>query len=192
MNRHQAAIAVNLAGSQAGWWATVLLAAHGRPGAATAAGAACTVLLLAQAGRRWRTEAGLALAALVIGTAWDSLLVNTGLLVYPPGPGPGLAWLAPPWIMVLWALFATTLNVSMRWLRGRWVLAALFGAIGGPLSFAAGARLGAVRFSDTPVALLALAAGWAVLMPLLVRLAQGFDAPVPEPSSPSSGVLNHG
>ena len=190
MNRQQAVIAVNLAGSQAGWWSIVLLAAHGRPGGATMAGAACTLLLLAQAGHRWRADAGLALATLAIGTAWDSLLVNIGLLVYPPGPG--LAWLAPPWIMALWALFATTLNVSMRWLRGRWAMAALFGAIGGPLSFAGGARLGAVRFSNTPMALLALAAGWAVLMPLLVRVAQGFDATAPAYPSPSSGASKHG
>jgi hypothetical protein len=44
----------------------------------------------------------------------------------------------------MWIAFATTLNVSMRWLRGRPELALLFGAVGGPLAFYAGERLGAV------------------------------------------------
>jgi hypothetical protein len=74
----------------------------------------------------------------------------------------------------MWALFATTINVSMAWLKNRWLLASSMGAIFGPLAFIAGERLGAVQFIDRPLALLALAVGWACLMPMLLWLADLF------------------
>ncbi|MGV6817228.1 MAG: DUF2878 domain-containing protein [Thiotrichales bacterium] len=118
-------------------------------------------------------ETKLIFATLAIGTAWDSLLVSTNLLQYQHGMlHPELA---PHWIIAMWALFATTLNVSLRWLRGRWILAVIFGAVGGPLAYYAGYRLGAVAMPDMAFALLALAAGWAVIMPLLLWISAQFD-----------------
>ena len=49
------------------------------------------------------------------------------------------------------------------------------GALAGPLSFRAGAALGAVRFSDPALSLFALSVGWAVLMPLMLALARRWD-----------------
>jgi hypothetical protein len=72
-------------------------------------------------------------------------------------------------------LFATTLNVSLRWLKGRWVLAALLGGSAGPLSFYAGHRLGGVAFADPVYSLTVLGLGWAVLMPLLLWLGGRLD-----------------
>jgi hypothetical protein len=115
----------------------------------------------------------LILAALVIGAVWDSLLVWAGLLSYANGVIH--AALAPHWIVAMWALFATTLNLSLRWLKGRWVLATIFGAIGGPMAYYAGFRLGAVGMADMTNAMLALAIGWAGLMPLLMWLSQRFN-----------------
>jgi len=83
--------------------------------------------------------------------------------------------MAPPWILGLWALFATTLNVSLNWLKGRWLVAALLGGIAGPLSYWAGARLGAVVLVEPVPALVALSIGWAILMPLLMALARRYD-----------------
>ena len=54
-------------------------------------------------------------------------------------------------------------------------LAALFGAIGGPLSYLAGARLGAMSFIDSGAAVTALAIGWGLAMPLLMWLAARFE-----------------
>lgn len=48
------------------------------------------------------------------------------------------------------------------------------GAIFGPLAFIAGEKLGAVQFIDRSLALLALAVGWACLMPMLLWLADLF------------------
>lgn len=53
--------------------------------------------------------------------------------------------------------------------------AVLFGAIGGPFAYYAGHQLGAVEMADPVAALTVLAIGWAILMPVLSRLAQQFD-----------------
>ena len=75
----------------------------------------------------------------------------------------------------MWMLFATTLNVSMRWLRGRPKLAAIFGLIGGPASYIAGQKLGGIVLDNEFAALLALAIGWAVIMPVLIWLSENLD-----------------
>jgi hypothetical protein len=78
--------------------------------------------------------------------------------------------LAPYWIVAMWVLFATTLNVGMRWLRRSTAIAAVAGAIGGPLAFFAGASIGAVELVSPAIALIAIGIGWAVMLPLLVKL----------------------
>jgi len=118
-------------------------------------------------------EVVLVLGCGVIGAGFDSLLVATGLVSYRSGLIS--SYLAPYWIITMWMLFATTLNVSMRWLRGRTGLAALFGFYGGPAAYLAGEALGGIVLDQRTAALLALACGWAVLMPLLMRLAETFD-----------------
>lgn len=157
---------------QAGWFATVLGAANGQPWMGPVVVLAIVALHL-RAARRPAVEARLVAGAVLLGLAADSLLLATGWIAYPNGGWiPGVA---PYWIVSLWALFATTLNVSMRWLSGRAALAALFGAVGGPLSYLAGARLGAMSFVETAPAVAALAVVWAVAMPLLMKLASRFD-----------------
>jgi len=62
--------------------------------------------------------------------------------------------------------------VSLGWLRDRYLLATLFGAIGGPLAYYSGAKLGATETLPTTGGLLILALGWGVMTPLLVRVAK--------------------
>ena len=50
------------------------------------------------------------------------------------------------------------------------------GAVGGPLSYLAGQKLGAISFNDPFSALVALAIAWGLAMPLLVFLADRFDS----------------
>ena len=88
-----------------------------------------------------------------MGLVFDSLLVTVGWLEYPNGMFAPVV--APYWILSMWVLFATTLNVSLAWLHGRYTLAAVFGAIGGPLSYLAGARLGAVTLAEPRAAVIA-------------------------------------
>lgn len=124
-------------------------------------------------------EFALVLTIAAIGTVWDSLIVSLGLMSYPSGMF--AAGLAPHWIIAMWALFAMTLNLSMAWLKGRWALAAVMGAIGGPLAYFAGYRLGGVESASLALALGVQAAGWAVMMPLLASLASRLNGIDPEP-----------
>lgn len=115
----------------------------------------------------------LILITALLGTAWDSALMGAGLFDFSNGVV--FDGLVPFWMVAMWALFATTLNVSMRWMKNRYLLASVFGAIGGPVAYYAGYRLGAVELSQTSTALIAVAAGWAVIMPLLMLLSTRFN-----------------
>jgi hypothetical protein len=89
---------------------------------------------------------------------------------------------APHWMVALWMMFATTLNVSLAWMKRSLLLAAALGATGGPLAYWAGAALGGLSFAPgyDARALWFLAIGWGVLTPALVLLARrwnGFGAP---------------
>jgi hypothetical protein len=78
----------------------------------------------------------------------------------------------------MWLLFGTTLSESLSWLQGRWVLAAIAGAVGGPLSYLAGENLGAIELAAPTNALLMLGLGWGVMMPLLAAVARPAAATV--------------
>jgi hypothetical protein len=166
---------LNFVAFQLAWFACVLGGAHDRVAAGTLAVAAVVALHLAIAPQPG-PEARLVAIVTAIGLAWDSLIVSLGLMSYPAGTfSPGVA---PVWILAMWALFATTLNLSMGWLKGRPWLAVAFGAVGGPLAYLAGKKLGGVEMSEPALALLAQGLGWAVMMPLLLRLAarlNGFE-----------------
>jgi hypothetical protein len=171
---------------QVAWFACVLGGARGFELAGTLVVVAAVGLHVALA-QRAAVAATLVAVVATIGLLWDSLVVTLGLMAYPSGsPSPGLA---PVWIVAMWALFATTLNLSLGWLQGRPVLAALLGAVGGPLAYFAGHRLGGIDLPDPALALLVQGLGWALLMPLLAWLAtrlNGFE-PVAAPSPPRTG-----
>jgi hypothetical protein len=171
---------LNFLAFQTGWFASVFGAAQQLPWLGPLA-VTLVVTLHAARARRPQRELALVAVAMLLGAVLDSLLLASGWLRYPSGywlPG-----LAPYWIIGMWGLFATTLNVSMRWLHGQPVLAMLMGAAGGPLSYLAGERLGGIVLTRTGPALVALALAWAIAMPLLMRLARHFDG-VSEKSMP--------
>lgn len=164
----------NVAGFNLNWFTTILAAAGGRPwlGPVVLAGLvalhlACTYRLRGPA--MVRAEVLLVLAAAIFGYAVDSALVLGGALAFPPDAS--LGGPSTIWMIGLWIAFACTLRTSMAWLRGRWLLAALFGAIGGLTSYYAGARLGAVELpGSTTVDLVAIGGAWLVSMIVMLWL----------------------
>lgn len=166
------AIFVNFVAFQIGWFSVVLSAAAGQPWAGTLIVAAIVALHL-YCSEKGRDELALLATCGVIGGVWDSLLVGFGWVAYPAGMI--LPFLAPYWIVAMWISFATTLNASLAWLKGRTALAVTFGAAGGPLAYLTGEKLGAIELVDPLAAYVALGAGWAVMMPLLLKLADRFD-----------------
>ncbi len=163
---------VNILAFQAGWFACVIGAANGLPWTGLMVAALVVALHLLLAARPGQ-EIILIFLALLAGLIFDSLLVMSGWLRYAGGSP--LAGLAPYWILAMWALFATTLNVSMSWLKNKPWLALTLGAVFGPLSYMAGQRLGALEFVDIRAGGIALVFIWALAMPLLMLAASRFD-----------------
>ena len=172
MNSGKARVITNLVLFQLGWFACVMGAAQGHPWAGTLVGTAIVAWHIRSA-MRPMAEFNLLVQVVLIGAVWDSLLVTLGWIAYPSGTL--LAGTAPHWILAMWALFATSLNVSLRWLRGRLQLAVLMGAVCGPLSYWAAVRLGAVQFVHPAQVMVALAVGWSLIMPALMLLSQRND-----------------
>jgi len=165
----------NFAIFQAAWFAAILGAAHGAPGWACLAVAAAVAWHLSVSARP-AAEAWLVALACALGAAIETFAVWQGHVAYPSGQADPR--LPPGWLVALWGLLAIALNVTLRWLKGRPLLAALLGATLGPLSFVSGARLGGARFVDEPAALATLACTWAIALPLLMALSNRFDGVV--------------
>ena len=115
-----------------------------------------------------RAELVLVAIACVVGLIVDTTFIQANLLAYAE-PLP-FAAVAPYWILGMWINFALTLNGSMRWLHGRYGLAAVLGAIGGPLAYVAGIKLGAAELQASEAVVYGvLAVTWAIAVPVLVR-----------------------
>ena len=118
---------VNLAVFKIAWTIVVVSAAAGTPFIGVVAVAAAVAIHLHTCDNV-ESETRLMLVAAVMGLAWESILVLSGLVSYSSGnlvPG-----IAPYWIVAMWVLFATTINAGMRWLQRNKVLAAVAGGIG--------------------------------------------------------------
>ena len=165
-------LAINLLAFKAGWLASVLGSANGIPLIGPLVVLAAVVLHLYRVSEPGR-ELSLILATGLIGFTADSLMVSAGWLRYENGVF--IAGFAPYWILGMWMLFATTLNVAFRWLQDKLLLAAAIGAVSGPASYYAGSKAGAVLLVEPTAALLALSIGWALVLPALMVLAKQFD-----------------
>lgn len=163
------AILVNFILFQVAWFACVLGGAREMPWVGPAVVAVVAAYHVSRA-LDPKSELSLLAIAAGIGLVFDSALTATGWLSYPSGQWHPM--LAPYWMVALWVAFATTLNVSMNGFKGRHLLAFGFGAVGGPLAYLAGAKMGGVTFNDQPMALATLALGWAIATPVLVMIAQ--------------------
>jgi hypothetical protein len=148
---------LNIIAFQIGWFACVLGGAHGWPWLGVVVTAAAVALHLYRAPRP-RMEAMLIGVSGLLGFIADSLLTGIGLLRFPSGQLH--AQLAPYWMVAMWMLFATTLNISLGWLKPRLGLAALLGMIAGPLAYYGGAKLGGVSFVNPLSSLVAVAGVW--------------------------------
>lgn len=171
--RPRLATTLNYAAYQVGWLAAVFGAAagYGQEGG--------TLALLLTAGhvvlaRQRAAELGLVAAATLTGAAVETWQIASGtyaaLADWSPGGAP------PLWLLALWAQFATTFRMSLWTIVRRPLVAAAFGAAGGPIAFLAGARIGAAVLG-TPIdmTMLRLAAAWGLALAVLASLAGAVD-----------------
>lgn len=107
------------------------------------------------------------LSAIGIGLTVDTILMARNVLDF----GEHAVWgaISPPFMIALWLNFATTLNWSMQWMREKYKLGSIFGAIGGPLAYYGGVKLGAATWGMAEFyAFLHIGIAWAFAMPLLL------------------------
>jgi hypothetical protein len=164
--------AVNIIGFQLGWLACVLGGAYGRPWLGVLLSAPVLVWHFWQA-QSAKQEMRLVSLVALSGGALDQSMLNLGLVGYPAADW--FAQVLPVWMWMLWMLFASTLNVSLRWLRGHAIAAALLGLAGGPLAYLGASRLGAIELLGGLATLSMISLAWGVLTPALVWLAARLD-----------------
>lgn len=103
----------------------------------------------------------------LVGTLLDSAFMWSGLFVFDQYNG----YLCPPWLVAIWAAFATTVNMTLKLIGKRLWLSVLVGAVAGPLAYFAGVRLGAMTFGwSQPLSLATLSLVWALFLPLVLML----------------------
>jgi hypothetical protein len=159
---------LNFISFQVGWFACALGAAGGLPflGPVVVAVLFCIQLLLVPASGR---HARFILVATLAGWLIESALYRMGVFSFYEG-GFG-RWICPFWMAALWANFAGTLHFCLDWLRGRYWLAFVLGAAGGPLAYYGGHRLGAIQLGGhVPFSLAVIAIEYALVTPGLVYL----------------------
>ena len=152
---------------QAAWFVCVLGASYNHTYLALTLSLIILLLHFAIIKKRM-LELKLIIIAGLIGLLFDGALLNFDLIIYND---PGLPYpFTPIWIVMLWMIFAMTLNHSLAWLSQKIYVSVLFGAMGGPLAYIAGEKLGAITLLSTN-SIITLSIGWALITPILLTIA---------------------
>jgi hypothetical protein len=169
-------ILINIAAYQAAWFACVLGAANQLPWLGTAT---ALVIVLVHVLRAQNADVELKLVgiAALVGVALDSGLSSARLIEF--NTGVLIDGMTPHWMLALWIAFATTLLHSLNWLMKRPIWAAVFGALGGPMAYYAGVKLGAMSITAGTASFLAIGAAWALAMWLLAKAVAYVTASTP-------------
>lgn len=164
-------IIFNFVSFQLLWWLCMYAAKTGLGGAML-----CMIALLTLLHVQWIEGWQQALPLLITastGCIFDQIGYVSGWVTFAYQSA-GAAYI-PYWMIALWLAFATTLNVSMRWLQHRQLLAAMLGAIFGPLAYLGAQQLGVVGLPLWPQSLIWIAFAWAVALPLLLWIRSRFN-----------------
>lgn len=155
---------VNYALYQAGWFACVLGASWQHPWVGLAIALVLIGAHLTLSSERL-VECRLVILAAIVGAAVEIFQIAAGTYRFASGTLSDA--LPPPWLLAMWAQLATTFRFSLRSVIARPLPAAIFGAVGGPIAFLAGQRLGAVTLLPPLVpGMLRLSLTWAIALVL--------------------------
>lgn len=128
----------------------------------------------------------LVVVALLLGMALESVALIYELYSIHPESQQWLVGQVPHWLLLLWMLFALTLNHSMSWLKGKPWLAVMLGLMLAPLSYLAGDRFGVIHLG--PNAYLWLGVLWAAAM-MVLAVVQRTALPIRRISTSKSGAV---
>jgi len=152
---------------QTAWFVTIFSAASDKPYIGVLFTILWMLFHLSVVASKRKSELMLIASAVLIAAIFESTLLISGFISYPEHAV--LFTLVPLWMITLWINLALTINHSMSWLKGRYVLSASLAAIAGPLTYAAGERFDAIILHGMP-SLIAISIIWLFAMPLLFWL----------------------
>jgi len=107
----------------------------------------------------------------ILGSAWESLMVNQGWIHYLGSTHPSVI---PGWLMAAWLAFAMTLNHGLARLKAHPLRAGLIGATCAPLAWSGALELGALEMTDPLETLLIISISWLFLLPAFLKIANHF------------------
>eukprot|EP00190_Bangiopsis_sp_CCMP1999_P006304 CAMPEP_0198722788 /NCGR_PEP_ID=MMETSP1475-20131203/415_1 /TAXON_ID= ORGANISM="Unidentified sp., Strain CCMP1999" /NCGR_SAMPLE_ID=MMETSP1475 /ASSEMBLY_ACC=CAM_ASM_001111 /LENGTH=190 /DNA_ID=CAMNT_0044483711 /DNA_START=44 /DNA_END=616 /DNA_ORIENTATION=- len=157
-----------------GWYTNVLFAANSVPLVGPAIELVIIFIQLSVIvptyGRKRSNEIKVLAATICTGLVADTL-IGWVFGVYP--------WkVPPPFIIALWANFSMCLNISLEFIHSQpfpWV-PAILGAVCGPFTYFSGVYLGAITVPTSMLKFLTvIGAEWAIVFPVLVKLAAHFS-----------------
>ncbi|MFL2982779.1 MAG: DUF2878 domain-containing protein [Candidatus Neomarinimicrobiota bacterium] len=156
----------NILGFKISWWACVL----GAAGDMTYIGPiAMLVFLIIHFYLNSLDFSEIKLIAIfaLFGTLIDTSMAYTGMLSYNGVYGEDII-IAPLWITAMWCGFASMVNHSMAFLKGKWIYAFILGGLLGPVAYKAGEGLGAINFiTDQLSIIIMLSFVWALSFPFI-------------------------
>ncbi len=160
---------LNALGFQAGWWACIAGVGRGLEVEAIIF-CLCLITLHLRFSTSPILEMKAAIVALILGILLDSALQYFSVIRFY---GWSLGPLSPFWIWMLWVIFALTLNSSLAFLKEQpLTMSAILGLIFGPLTYYAGAKLGAADLDASIRHIIWLGVAWMLAMPFMVFTAQ--------------------
>jgi len=92
--------------------------------------------------------------------------------------------LSPFWDWMIWLMFALTLRGSLAFLtKMSWVAQAFIGLVFSPLSYIAGAKLGAAHFDPNISNVSAIGLTWMLLLPCIFRMQEWIHLQIEQPKT---------
>jgi len=159
---------------QIAWFAAVIGGAHNLDFVSACPALALFAFHIATNHRRWFSSCATIFAIALLGIVIEFLLLKSGAITYRGSTAS--ASFPPLWILALWLAFATLPDGALSWLSGRTGLQIIFGAIGGPLSYVAGEKLGAAELhASFTYAMVIFAIAWAIATPLCFLCVKAFS-----------------
>lgn len=100
------------------------------------------------------------------GVLIDTAYIQLGVMTFA-SPNTFFPQLAPLWIVSLYAVYAASMNYSLNWLRGRYFIGAILGAVGGSFSYLGGVRMGAaIPLLEGHKTFIIVGIVWALFLPI--------------------------
>lgn len=153
---------------QTAWFVTIFSAAYGNPYFGVLFTLVWVIFHFSFLTNKRNKELLIICITAVMAIAFELAQVLYGFISYPEQAA--LITMVPLWMITLWINLSLTINHSMAWLKGRYILAALFASVAGPLTYVAGERIGAITLHSN-MSLLAISIMWLVSMPLIIWFA---------------------